>query len=81
MHLENFIYGKKLIFIMTILIMDDDCIYKNILKIRATQFNDDINAGIINQGDSPIFDWLRVSIIFGLYEVVMNMIFKFTYVF
>ena len=30
---------KKLIFIRTILIMDDICIYKSVLKIRAIQFN------------------------------------------
>ena len=29
---------------------------------------------MINKGVSPIFGWLRISIIFGLYEVVMNMI-------
>ena len=73
MRIENFIYGKKLIFIRTILIMDDS-IYKSVLKIRAIRFNENIRAGMINEGDSPIFDWLRISIIFGLYEVVMNMI-------
>ena len=74
MRLENFIYGKKLIFIRTILIMDDTCIYKSVLKIRAIQFNENIRSGMINEGDSPMFDRLRISIIFGLYEVVMNMI-------
>ena len=70
LHLLYFIF----IFIRTILIMDDSCIYRKILKIRAIQFNDDIRAGILYEGDSQIFDWLRISIIFGLYDVIMNMI-------
>ena len=29
-----------------------------------------------NKADSPIFDSLRIAILFGMYEIVMNMIFK-----
>ena len=74
MRLENFIYAKKLIFIRTILVRDDDCIYKQIFKYRALQFNDDIHKGIENVYDSPVFDILRVFIVYGMYEDVMRMV-------
>ena len=76
MRLENFIYGRKMIFIRTIMVMDDNCLYKKVFKLRARKFNDDIGEGIKNLYDSPIFDLLRISIIFGLYETVMNMTFN-----
>ena len=56
--------------------MDDNCLYKKVFKLRARKFNDDIEEGIKNLYDSPIFDLLRISIIFGLYETVMNMTFN-----
>ena len=76
MRLENFIYAKKFIFIRTILVREESCIYRKILCLRARDFNNNIREGVENLNDSPIFDWLRISILFGLYETVMNMIFN-----
>ena len=63
MRLENYIYAKKLIFIRTILIRSDDCIYKKVFKMRAIAFNDDIPQGMENRYDSPIFGILRIAVI------------------
>ena len=75
MRLENYIHVKKLLFLRTIAIRDDSCIYKSVLKCRAVKFNDDIRNGINNEHDSPIFDILRVAVMYKLYEKVMRMIF------
>ena len=54
MRLENYIYGKKMIFIRTILVREDKCIYKKVLRLRARKFNKNIEEGIQNQSESPI---------------------------
>ena len=74
--IENFIYAKKLIFILKILIRDEDCIFKKILEYRAIKFNNDVRNGILNEFDSPLFDIMRVSIIFNMYDILMSMIFR-----
>ena len=74
MRMENFIHGKKLLFIRSIAVRDESCIYKKVLIYRATQFNNDIRSGIQNRYDSPIYDILRVSIMYNLYNDVMRMI-------
>ena len=71
---ENFIYAKKLIFIRTILIRNNDCIFKRIVKVRSVQFNNNMMAGMENEHDSPVFDILRVSVIFNMYDIIMNMV-------
>ena len=76
MRLENYINAKKLIFIRTILIRKDDCIFKQVFKERANVFNENINECIQNHYDSPIFDMLRVALIFDIYDSVMNMTFR-----
>ena len=74
MRLKDFIYAKKVIFIKTILIRSDDCIYKKVFKMRALVFNDDIPQGMENNFDSPIFDILSIAVIYGIYPIVMNCI-------
>ena len=76
MRLENYIYAKKLIFIRTILIRSDECIYKKVFKMRAIAFNDDISHCMENKYDSPIFDILRIAVIYGIYPIVMNCLFN-----
>ena len=73
MRLENYIYAKKLVFLRTIMVRNDNCIYKRILKARANKFNSDIEKHSQNVSDSPIFDILRIAIVFNLYDVVMSM--------
>ena len=74
MRLETYIYAKKLVFIRTILVRDEGCLYKKVFKLRAVQFNSDIDKYSRNTYDSPIFDMLRIAIIFDLYHIVMGLV-------
>ena len=74
MRLENYIYDKKMIFVRTILCRNDNCIYKRTFISRALSFNGDIAKGIANEYDSPVYDILRIAIIFDVYHVIMNVI-------
>ena len=74
MRIENFIYAKKLLFIRTIAVKDIDSIYRRVFIARMKQFNNDIGKGVSNIHHSPIFDILRVSILYGLYEEVYRMV-------
>ena len=73
--LEVFIYVKKLLFIKTIANMDDDFVYKKVFKARTLKFDRNIEIGMINQYNSPVFDILKVAIMFDLYEESVRMIF------
>ena len=72
--LDKFIQGKKLMFLRTILVLDDDAICKRILKERSLEFSQNIPRSRTNEYDSPIFEIINVSIDTGLYDTVMNMI-------
>ena len=51
MHLENYIYAKIVITVRTIMVSDDNCFYKRILKIRAFPFISNIKAGMEHNYD------------------------------
>ena len=74
MRLENFIYAKKLLFARTCAIQDMDSIYRRVFMTRMLQFNENIEEGVENIHFSPIFDILRISILYGLYEDVCKQI-------
>ena len=74
MRLENYIYAKKLIFIRTILVRDNKCIYKQVFITRAISFNNDIAKGIENANDSLVYDILRLTILYDIYDDVMRMV-------
>ena len=76
MRLETYTYAKKLFFIRTIMIRDDDCIYKGVFRSRAIQFNSDIERYSRNECVSPIFDMLRISIIFDIYHIVKRNVYE-----
>ena len=73
--IELYIYVKKLLFIRTIVCMDEDYVYKKLLISRTHQFNDDIERHVVNEHHSPIFEMLRVAILFGLYLETVQMVF------
>ena len=73
--IELYIYVKKLLFIRTIVCMDEDYVYKKLLISRTHQFNDDIERHVVNEHHSPIFEMLRVAILFGLYRETVQRIF------
>ena len=74
MRLENFIYAKKLLFVRSIATLKDNSIYKEVFKARMHQFNSDICRHSENKQYSPIFDILKVAILYGLYNEVWRMI-------
>ena len=74
MSLDRVVQVKKLMFLRTILVMEDDDICKRILVTRARVFADNIEAARLNINCSPIFDILSVSIQVGLYDTCMRMI-------
>ena len=59
----------------TIEVKDDNRLYRKVLESRARNFNDDNGDCIIERQDSPIFDILKVAILYGLYNEGMNLIF------
>ena len=74
MSLDRFIQGKKMMFIKTILALEDDAICKRILKERLLEFSQNRNKAKLNEHDSPIFEIFNVCVDLGLYETCMNMI-------
>ena len=72
--IDRLIQVRKLMFVRTITILDDDTICKRILKTRAQKYRDELIACEINANDSPISDILKVAREVGLLNEVMNMI-------
>ena len=66
LRIEYFIYVKKLLFIRSITTLDDDVIYKRVFKQRFLQYESDPIKGRANEYNSPIFDMIRISEIFGV---------------
>ena len=62
--LTSYIKVKKLLFILTLLKMDRDCILRRILDFRLQVFTNDKEKCQINTHKSPIFDILSVAITF-----------------
>ena len=77
--IDRFIQGKKLMFLRTILVLENDAICKRILKERALEFSQNIPKARVNENDSPIFDILNTCIDTGLYVICMNMIHRDQY--
>ena len=74
MRLENIVYTKKLLFVRTIAMQDKNSIYAKVVISRMRQFNNDIQVHISNKYFSPIFEILRISILYGLYNEVCRML-------
>ena len=74
MSIDRLIQVKKLMFLRTILVLDDEDTCKRILAARANAFSENINLGRLNEFSSPIYDILNTSILVGLYDVCMRMI-------
>ena len=72
--LDRYIQGKKLLFLRTILVLDENAVCQRILKERSLEFSREIDKARVNEFDSPIYDLLNTSIDIGLYETCMNSI-------
>ena len=66
----------KLMFLRTMLVLDDDAICKRVLIERANEYTLDVNKSKANDFDSPIFEILNTSRDVGLYETCMSMILR-----
>ena len=74
MRLENLVYGKKLMFLRTITILPAGNLYRQVLETRFRDFCTDLESNQRNDHASPIYDILRISVIFRLFEKVRGMI-------
>ena len=74
MSLDKVIQIKKMMFLRTILIMDEGDVCKRLLNVRAHEYVENNAEGRINEFCSPIFDIINTSISLGLYDVTMRMI-------
>ena len=59
--IEIFVYVKKLLFVRTTAMLEDESIYATIFLARAIQLNNDKDLGFDNLENSPCFDILKVS--------------------
>ena len=74
MSIHRVIQVKKLMFLRTILVMEDNDICKRILVHRAEEFCNNIEIGRRNEFCSPIFDILSTSIQVDLFDIYMRMV-------
>ena len=75
MRMENYIAAKKLIFIRTIVAMDDTSPMKCILLERSVVFNNDRGICLTNEYDSPLFNIFKMAMCFGILNELMRMIY------
>ena len=75
MDLCTYICARKLNFIYTILKQDGNTMTKELLMTRAKRLNENIPLHIKNCHRSIIYEILKVSYNFGLYNCPMGMIF------
>ena len=76
MRLESYIYGKKLLFIRTITSLEHGNLYRQVFVKRFEEFCQDPVRCSQNRYDSPIFDILRIAVIFKLFERVKGMVYN-----
>ena len=71
--LENFINIKKLLFICTILVQDENSTHKKVLKQRINKFQQSPEECIVNRYESPLYDILRIAVIYEMYDCIVHM--------
>ena len=70
--IERYIQVKKMLFIRTILKMDENAVIRKIFEARFKVFVSDVDKQTRNQFMSPVFDILSISIIFNLLVSINN---------
>ena len=73
MRLETVIYARKVMFLRTILCMKQDTIYRSVLMDRLRLFLNDPEIASENIHFSPLFDIFRVTVMFGMMNMTINM--------
>ena len=72
--LDIYIYVKKVLFIRGIAILPPESLYRKVFMSRIVEYDTNKESAMINANNSPIFDMIRVSDLFGLYNEVKSMI-------
>ena len=77
---ETYVQVKKLLFLLTFLLMDEGNLLKRVFTARVTDYI--LKNGTLksNPYNSPIFNMLDTSIRFNLLEIVLNMAFGYAQV-
>ena len=71
--LEKVVYIKKLLFLRSICVMDDEATCKKILISRTNNFIEDCHRSKINVCDSPIYEMFNVAERLGMLDMCLNM--------
>ena len=71
--LEIFVYVRKMLFVRSIAILEDNSIYKQVFINSYMLFNQNKDVSRENRLQSPTFDILKVSELFGLYDLIGQM--------
>ena len=74
MSIDRVIQVKKLLFLRTILVMEEQDICKRILKVRANDYANNVEKGRMNENSSPIYEILNTSVQAGMFDICMRMI-------
>ena len=74
MRLETVVYAKKVMYLRTILCMEEGTIYRRVLTSRLEEFLLDTTSASRNEHFSPLFDIFRVTIMFGMMNMTINMV-------
>ena len=74
LRLETYIFVKKLLFLLTMITMDNNHRIKMVLRHRLTVYLESREAGERNVHNSPIFDLFNVCLRFGVLNEVVDMI-------
>ena len=72
--IDRFIQVKKLLFVRTMTILDDNVVCKKILIIGTNKFINDVEKSRMNANNSPVFDILKVAESVGILRECLNMI-------
>ena len=72
--IDRMVQIKKLLFVRTMTILDDNAICKRVLKARTQVYIGDIAKGRSNVTDSPVYDILNTAEKVGLFGECINMI-------
>ena len=75
--IETYIQIKKLLFVLTMISMNNDNRIRMIFDERVNMYINNVNNNELNNNQSPIFDMLNVSLRFGLLRSILDMVFGF----
>ena len=76
MGISTYICIKKLLFAFSMIVMKEHSHIRQLFKQRAIDFNEDIQKGMINKFRSPTYEILKISVNFGVYNLIMRHLFN-----